>query len=137
MYTITDYILRLVKTLPKEPVDMSIPVADQIDYEDHEKIVDALHRAIESGNVMFYGRPRDLREVCESYVVSCMTHNKTFNPLVTEEVVPEANSDFILNKLLDSLNETDPESLLFEQLEKAIERRKNIVNSNLSKTNLK
>ncbi len=131
MYSISEYILLLVKNVPKIDVDFSIPVSDQIDYEDHTKIVDGLYNGITLGYVSFFGRVKDLRSVCDSYVVAAMTYDKRLNPNAKEQVA-EHKSDFILDKLIDSLNNTDPESLLFKQIEEAIEKRKSIINSNAS-----
>lgn len=132
MYSISDYILLLAKNVPKVDVDFSIPVGDQIDYEDHNKIVDGLYNGITLGYVSFLGRVNDLRSVCDSYVVAAMTYDKRLNPNAKDNVVENNRSDFILDKLIDSLNNTDPESLLFKQIEDAIEKRKSIINSNVS-----
>lgn len=138
MDCISDYVVRLVKSLPKEPVDFNKPVVDQIDYEDHEKIVNALYNGIKSGYVAFYSQVWDLRQKCDEYVIAVMTNDIRLNPNLNDTVESKPNEpDFILNQMIDSLNNTDPESLLFDQIERAIERRKKIISSRVSETNLK
>jgi hypothetical protein len=138
MDCISDYVVRLVKSLPKEPVDFTKPVVDQIDYEDHEKIVNALYNGIKSGYVAFYSQVWDLRQKCDEYVIAVMTNDARLNPNLNDTVESKPNEpDFILNQMIDSLNNTDPESLLFDQIERAIERRKKIISSRVSETNLK
>ena len=136
MYSITDYVIYLTKTLPKEPVDFDQPVADQIDYEDHEKIVNALYNGIKSGYVAFYSQVLDLRQKCDEYVIAIMTNDPRLNPkVIRDNTNKPIEPDFILDQLVESLNNTDPESLLFTQIERAIERRKAIIRSRVSETN--